>query len=140
VRFLVLAFASLLIASAMLADEPTTTRPDYSREALLHLVASNDIRMSPLPDHLPPGRIQWHLGWAEFRALGMHWRIFYLPIVVPLAGSGMQNAANVPNPLEMTGTPFPASPQLFPDRTAAVDRELKRVLKMEKQAKVGGGR
>jgi len=140
VRSLAFAFASLLIASAMLGDEPATTRPDYSREALLHFVASNDIRMSPLPDHLPPGRIQWHLGWMEFRALGMKWRIFYLPIAVPLAGSGLQNVANVPNPLEMTGTPFPASPQLYPDRSAAVDRELKRVLKLERQAKVEGGR
>jgi hypothetical protein len=132
----VFALVSLLIASAILADEPTTTKPDYSREALLHFVASNDIKISPLPDHLPPGRIQWHLGWMEFRALGMQWRIFYLPMAVPLAGSGLQNAANIPNPLEMTGTPFPPSPQLSPDRSAAVDRELKRVLKMERQVKV----
>jgi hypothetical protein len=135
VRSLTVAFAALLIASAILADEPSA-KPDYSREALLHFVTSNDIKMSPLPDHLPPGRIQWHHGWVEFRALGMLWRIFYLPILTPLAGSGLQNAANVPNPLEMIGTPFPPSPQLSPDRSAAVNRELKRVLKMEQQAKV----
>lgn len=135
-RSLAFAFAALLIASAILADEPPTTKQDYSRDALLHFVASNDIKMSPLPDHLPPGRIQWHHGWVEFTALGMQWRIFYLPILTPLAGSGLQNAANVPNPLEMIGTPFPPSPQLSPDRTPAVNRELKRVLKMERQAKV----
>ena len=99
-RSLTFALAALLVSSAMLAeDPPSPTKPDYSRHALLDFVANNDVRMSPLPEHLPPGRVQWHIGWMEFRAFGMQWRIFYLPITVPLAGSGLNNVANIPNPL-----------------------------------------
>jgi hypothetical protein len=132
----VLPLVILLTASAALAQETTTARQDYSRETLLRFVANNEIRMSPLPDHLPPGRVKWHLGWMEFRALGMQWRVFYLPIMVPLAGSGLQNVAKVPTAFELTNTPFATGPQLYPDRSASVNREMKRVLKLERQAKV----
>jgi hypothetical protein len=79
--------------------------------------------------------VQWHIGWTEFRALGIQWRLFYLPIAVPLAGSGIQNVARLPNPLEMTGRPFPAASDVFQQRTASVNREMKQVLKIERQAK-----
>jgi hypothetical protein len=138
VRAPIAALAALLIASAALADElVTTTQTDYSRNALLHFVANNEIRMSPLPEHLPPARrIHWHLGWMEFHALGMDWRIFYLPIAIPLAGTALHDIAKVPNALELTGTPFATGPQLFPDRPASVNREVKRLLKLERQAKI----
>jgi len=136
VRSLILGATLLLLVSSAFAQEQTTTaRPDYSRDALLRFAAKNEIRMSPLPDHLPPGRIQWHFGWMEFRGLGAQWRIFYLPIVVPLAGSGMQSVAKVPNALELTGTRFATGPEIFRDRPASVNREVKRVLKAERQAK-----
>lgn|GEM_PF-1137989 len=135
-RSLILSATLLLIASAAFAQEQTTaTRPDYSRDALLRFAAKNEIKMSALPDHLPPGRIKWHIGWMEFGALGLQWRIFYLPIAVPLAGSGMQNVAKVPNALELTGRPLPAAADIFRDRPASVNREVKRVMKIERQAK-----
>jgi hypothetical protein len=137
-RVLGVTLAVLLLASATLADDPP--KQDYSRDALLRFAASNDIKMSPLPEHLPPGRIQWHIGWMEFRALGMEWRIVYLPITMPLAGSGMQDVASVPNALEQTGNAFPARSQLFADRSKGVNREMKRVLKLERQAKVKADR
>jgi len=90
--------------------------------------------MSPLPDHLPPGRVQWHFGWLQFRGLGMQWRVVYLPIAVPLAGSGMQNVARIPNPVEMAQAPVAGAPQLFAERSASVNREMKRVLKLQQQA------
>jgi hypothetical protein len=122
----------LLTQSAFAQEQPQP--PDYSRDALLHFVARNDIKMSPLPDHLPPGRIQWHIGWLEFHGLGMEWRIFYLPLAVPLAGSGLRNVATVPNPLELTGTAVAAGPDLMRERSAAVNREVKKVLKLQRQA------
>jgi hypothetical protein len=66
----------------------------------------------------------------------MQWRIFYLPIMLPLAGSGLNNVATVPNALDLTGTPIATVPELFRDRTAGVNRELKRVLKIERAAKL----
>lgn len=135
-RSFAIASAALLIAAAIHAqDPPTAPKPDYSRQTLLRFVSDNEIRMSPLPEHLPPGRIQWHIGWMEFRGLGMQWHIFYLPIVMPLAGSGLNHVAEIPNPLEMASRPIPAGLQIYPDRSAAVNREMKRVLKMEHEAR-----
>ena len=137
-RRLSVALITSLVVAAALADEPVqSTRTDYSRDALLHFVANNEIRMSPLPDHLPPARrIHWHFGWMEFHALGMDWRIFYLPIAIPLAGTALHDIAKVPNALELTGTPFATAPQLFPDRSTSVNREVKRALTFERRAKV----
>jgi hypothetical protein len=134
VRSFCTAAVLVLVTSAAFAQEqPPTTKPDYSRDALLQFVARNDIKMSPLPDHLPPGRIQWHFGWMEFRGLGMQWRIVYLPIALPLAGSGLNHVAAVPNPLDMTA-PIAGTPPLFAERSASVSREMKRVIKIQRQA------
>jgi hypothetical protein len=122
----------LLTQSAFAQEQPQPH--DYSRDALLHFVAENKIQMSPLPDHLPPGRIQWHIGWLEFHGLGMEWRIFYLPLAIPLAGSGLRNVATVPNPLELTGTAVATGPDLMRERSASVNREIKKVLKLQRQA------
>jgi len=72
----------------------------------------------------------------EFRGLGMQWRIFYLPLLVPLAGSGIQNTAKVPNPLELSGTPIATGPDVFRERSASVNREIKKIRKIERKAKV----
>ena len=109
--FIAAAFV-VAVTSAVAQEPPPAPQPDYSRDALLHSFARNDIKMSALPDHLPPGRIQWHIGWMEFRGLGMQWRVLYLPIAVPLAGSGLQNVARVPNPLESTA-PIAGSPDFL---------------------------
>lgn len=132
-RTVFISAAFIVVLTSAIAEGQPTTQPDYSRDALFHFVARSDIKMSPLPDHLPPDRIQWHIGWMEFRGLGMQWRIVYLPIAVPLAGSGLHNVARVPNPLEMTA-PIAGSPQLLAQRSASVNREMKRVLKLQRQA------
>jgi hypothetical protein len=134
VRTLFIAAAFVVVAVTAAAQEQSAVPPDYSRDALLHFVARNDIKMSPLPDHLPPGRIQWHFGWMEFRGLGMNWRVVYLPIAVPLAGSGIQNAARVPNPLDMAKTQIAGNTDVFAERSASVNREMKRALKLQRQA------
>jgi hypothetical protein len=134
VRTLFIAAAIVVIAvTATAQEQQAPVQPDYSRDALLHFVARNDIKMSPLPDHLPPGRIEWHFGWMQFRGLGMNWRVVYLPIVLPLAGSGIQNVGRVPNPIEMARTPVAGNTDVFAERSASVNREMKRVLKLQRQ-------
>jgi hypothetical protein len=128
------AFFAIAVTAAIAQERQNPAQPDYSRDALLHFVARNDIKMSPLPDHLPPGRIQWHFGWMEFRGLGMNWRVVYLPIAVPLAGSGLQNTGRVPNPVEMARSPIAGNTDVFAERSASVNREMKRVLKLQRQA------
>ncbi|HEV7425058.1 MAG TPA: hypothetical protein VGQ46_01730 [Thermoanaerobaculia bacterium] len=127
--------AAFCVAVTAAAQEPRLTPPpDYSRDALLHFVGRSDIKMSPLPDHLEPGRIRWHAGWFEFRGLGMQWRIVYLPIVAPLSGTGLRSVATVPNPLDMTPTRIASGTDVFAERRASVNREMKRVLKLQRQA------
>jgi hypothetical protein len=133
-RSVLIAVAFLVAVTATAQEQHPAPQPDYSRDALLHFVARNDIEMSPLPDHLPPGRIQWHIGWMEFRGLGMEWRVVYLPIAVPLAGSGLQNVARVPNPLEMAQPRIAGNTDVFAERSASVNREMKRVLKLQRQS------
>jgi hypothetical protein len=135
VRTLFIAAGVVVIAiTATAQQQQAPVQHDYSRDALLHFVARNDIKMSPLPDHLPPGRIQWHFGWMQFRGLGMDWRVVYLPIALPLAGSGLQNTGRVPNPIEMARTPVAGNTDVFAQRSASVNREMKRVLKLQRRA------
>ncbi|HEX3578193.1 MAG TPA: hypothetical protein VHY33_06485 [Thermoanaerobaculia bacterium] len=70
----------------------------------------------------------------EFRGLGMDWRVVYLPIVLPLAGSGLNNTGRVPNPIEMASAPIAGNTDVFAERSASVNREMKRVLKLQRQA------
>jgi len=110
----------LALAIAALADE----QPDYSRQQLLHVFAPHAIDLPPRP----PGRVQWHLGYLQFRAIGMDWRIFYLPIAAPLPGSGPRDAAKLPDPFALTNTPRAnTSPIALDEPSRDVRAELRRV-------------
>ena len=71
-----------------------------SRDALLRIFAP------PPPEHIPSGRVQWHPGWVEFRAWGMNRRIVPLPLMAPLPGTRFGEYAKIPNPFEITSTPW----------------------------------
>jgi hypothetical protein len=91
------------------------------------------------PDRPATGHaVQWHLGYVEFRALGMDWRIFYLPILPPVPGSGFQNTAKIPNAFDLTQTPYASTlPPMFDhDRSRAVEREYQRIEKLTKKQKI----
>jgi len=91
------------------------------------------------PDRPATGHaVQWHLGYVEFRALGMDWRIFYLPIMAPLPGSGMQNTGKLPNPFDLTQTPYASTmpPMFDQDRSRAVEREYQRIERLTKKQKI----
>lgn len=57
-------------------------RIDASPERLRQFVAS-----IPEPPPKPPRKVIFRFGQIEFRALGMRWRIGYLPIETPLPGT-----------------------------------------------------
>jgi hypothetical protein len=81
-------------------------------------------------------RVEFHLGYVELHYLGMDWRIFYLPILAPLPGARLEDAAKIPNPFELTGTPYASTmPPMFDhDRSRAVEREYKRIEKLTAKA------
>jgi hypothetical protein len=84
------------------------------------------LRQIDLPPR-PEGRVQWHFGFVEFRALGMNWRVIYLPILMPLAGSGMQNAAKLPDPIALANAPAANAHPVVMETSAEVQREVRRV-------------
>jgi len=86
----------------------------------------------PATDH----RIHWHEGYFEFRALGMNWRIFYLPLAAPLPGARLEDGAKIPNPFELTGTPYASTmpPMFDKDRSWAVEREYRRIERLTANA------
>lgn len=122
-----LAAALLLMALPALAQQAPPP-PDYSRQNLVRLFAQAE------EEHkLPPPRVQWHFGFVEFRALGMDWRVMYLPIAMPLAGTRLDQTGQVPNAFELTNMQIAGARPIVPDRPLAVRREVRRVLAMERR-------
>ena len=110
------AVVALLLAAASAAFANEGPRADYSRAALFRL-------FSPSPGHL-----QWHAGYIDFRALGVHWRVLYLPLAKPVVR--IEDEATIPNPFELTGTPYASSvpPTIFDsDRAWELEEEYQRI-------------
>jgi len=127
---IVLALAGNIAAQEKAAADP----PDYSRETLIRIFADNPIRPKVEPN------VQWGFGYVDFKALGMRWRMPYLPIMAPLSGSipWRNNGAfgSLPDPFELTGTQI-ASPPRTRRQARDMSAELKRIERTEKtKAKV----
>jgi hypothetical protein len=86
------------------------------------------------PDDRPAShqRVEWHNGYVQIHALGTDFRIFYLPFLAPLPGARLEDGAKIPNPFELTGTPYASTlPPMFDhDRSRDVQREYKRIQKL----------
>jgi hypothetical protein len=86
------------------------------------------------PDDRPAShqRVEWHTGYVEIHVLGTDFRIFYLPLLAPLPGARLEDGAKIPNPFELTGTPYATTlPPMFDhDRSRDVQREYKRIQKL----------
>ena len=119
----VVALLLLTAASAAFADEGP--RSDYSRLTLLRLFS-------------PTARVggaQWYTGYVEFRALGVHWRVLYLPIAKPVVR--LEDEATIPNPFELTGTAYAStlpSPVFDNDRSWELEQEYRRVQRLTAKA------
>ena len=69
----------------------------------------------------------------------MDWRLLYLPFLAPLPGASLKDAGTIPNAFEQLGmqnAPSTLPPAFNHDRSAAVDKEYKRIEKLSKQAQV----
>jgi hypothetical protein len=114
------AVALLLLATGAFADDDAEK-----------LKAWRDLN----PDDRPATvgkRVEWHAGYVEIHALGTDFRIFYLPFLAPLPGARLEDGAKIPNAFELTGTPYANTlpPMFDKDRSAAVEREYKRIQKL----------
>lgn len=128
-RLFVTALALALAGPAAAQDEPATN-PDFTKPTLMRIFST---------DETPPlrePRVKVRAGALEFRALGMDWRIAYLPILPPLAGSRPTTSREWPDAFSLTGTEFASTPRTWRQRRA-LSGELRRIERLErKRAKV----
>ena len=119
-----------LAVNAAAQDEYAPSRPDYSRDKLLQLFAN-----APEREQIEP-RVQYGIGYIDFRALKMRWRVNYLPIMMPLYGSmpwAMNGAfGSMPDAFTLTGTEIPQTPRTW-RQAREFNAELKRIERTERK-------
>jgi hypothetical protein len=113
--------------SLAISSSTSPPPPDYSREALLRFV-SNIVEPPPPPE----SRVQYHLGYVEFKALNMRWRIAYLPFLAPLAGSYRRTNSTIPDAFSLTGTEITQTARTWRDQRT-MTREMRRILRTERE-------
>jgi hypothetical protein len=121
-RLLMIATA-LLAALAVNAQDSPAEKPDYSRDTVLRAFYVPPIELGPRPQP----RVQFKFGRIEFRALGMDWRVWYLPMA-PLSGTRMGVTQEMPDPFKLTGVSLPGAPaHELPVESRQLRAELKRI-------------
>jgi hypothetical protein len=120
-----------VFVTPLLADD--APKPDYSVDALFRF--SHEFVMHP---HSAIGDFDLgNLGAINVYKYGVRGTFNYLPFLAPLLGTRLADVATVPNAFALTNTPIARSMPYMPDEVSlspGAKRELKRVLKLEKQA------
>jgi len=122
-------FAALtLIAAATAAAADAPQPPDYSQPAMLTF--TQEVLRQRAAE-----RIDIDLGAIDVYHFGMRSRFYWLPFLAPLPGTKLNETAKLPSPFALTQTAIARSmPYMSDDDTAAaVNREVRRVLRMEKK-------
>jgi len=115
--------ALLLFSGTALAQE--SREPDYSRGRLQELFVETDVGNRG---------VRYSPGAVTFGALGTTWRYNYIPIMLPLSGSGMGLGAVTqewPDPFSLTGTQI-ATPFRAWRTERQKNRELLRIERLER--------
>lgn len=130
-RVAVILSSLLFTVAAFGQDESasTTPAPDYSRDTLVRLFAEIEIEERE-------SRIQHSFGRVDFRALGMRWRVGYLPFFMPLPGSQpWVNGERWPDPFRLTGTEIASPPRTW-KQTRDMSAELRRIERKVRKATI----
>lgn len=128
-------FVIVLTLAGHMAAQEVSTPPavDYSREKLIQMFANE-----PIKEKVEP-RVQFGIGFIDFRALHMRWRLNYLPLMA-LPGSipWQMNGAfgSIPSPFDLTHTEIASPPRTW-RQTRDMNAELQRIERTERiKAKV----
>lgn len=129
----------LLVATAAFAQEEQPPPPpppppaDYSKDALLQIFGTE------IEKENAERNFQHQFGAISFKALGMRWRIGYLPFLMPLPGSEpWRPGERWPDPFRLTGTQLASPPRTWRqmrDMSAEL-RRIERRLKESQTVKV----
>ena len=128
-RTVSIALAVFLAAGAAFGQSGDSQQPppvDYSRDKLREIFSKTE----QAPNR--PGNIEFTPGAILFKALGMRWRINFLPFLAPLPGSFRTTTGYNVDPFALTGTELAQTPRTFAARRA-VNAELKRIERTEKE-------
>jgi len=127
-RLMAVALLTFAAAAALADDAPA---PDYSQPALLSF--TREVLRQRAAERFD---IDW--GAIDIYHFGTHVKLLWLPFLAPLPGTKLNETANFPNPFALTNTPIARSMPYMPDdeTSSAVKREMRRVLRLQKRAKV----
>ena len=121
-------FASFALLALFAASAMAQQRPDYSRETLLEIFAKEAKKEEA------ERRFKHEFGAISFKALGMRWRVGYLPFFMPLHGSRPWiNGERWPDPFILTGTEIARPPRTW-RQTRDMNAELRRIEKRLKES------
>jgi hypothetical protein len=124
-RILGFALISILTAAATLADD--APQPDYSKEALLTF--SREVLRQREAE-----RVEVDFGAINVYKFGMSMKFFWLPFLAPLPGTKLNETARIPDAFSLTNTRIAGSmPYMAEESRAGVNREIRRVLRMDKK-------
>jgi hypothetical protein len=122
------ALAALLFAGTLMAQESSTTSPDYSRPTLLRILSVDHTAQEER-------RVDFPFGAVRIEGRSTRWLIGYLPFLMPLSGSvntGRGLGSNFPDPFALTNTQLAYGPRTWRDQRA-MSRELRRIESEEKK-------
>ena len=96
-------FAAVTLAFFMSATAASaaTTKPDYSRDAILKVLHAAEKEEAPF---------KIRVGAVEVRTKSTRYKFAYLPFLRALPFSGPQGARFLPNPFVLTNMEFPYAP------------------------------
>ena len=120
------ALLTFLAAATALADG--TSRPDYSKDAMLSF--TREVLRQRAAEH-----VNIDFGAIDIYHFGTHVKLLWLPFLAPLPGTRLADVASLPSPFALTQTPIARSMPYMPDdeTSSAVNREIRRVLRMDKK-------
>lgn len=125
-RALILSLLLVGVTATLAAQEPSVPPDAYTRDSIMRVLRATEEQPAPRVRD-----VHWGFGYVEFRALGQHWRLAYLPIMAPLSGTAFTTSRQWPDPFALTGTTFATTPRSFRAQRN-VNRELSRIEKLEK--------
>ena len=125
-RVLILTLLLLAAGNSLAAEDPAVPPDAYTRDSIMRVLRATEEQ--PVPR---VREVHWGFGYVEFRALGQHWRLAYLPIMAPLSGTAFTTSRQWPDPFALTNTSIATTPRTFRQRVQ-VNRELRRIEAMER--------
>ena len=121
-----IALVTLLGAATAFAADAAQP-PNYSQPAMLAF--TQEVLRQRAAE-----RVDLDLGAIDIYHFGLRSRFFWLPFLAPLPGTRLNDTATLPSPFALTNTAIARSmPYMSDEDSAAVNREIRRVLRMDKK-------